>query len=113
MTLCFNLYALFTIDSDARSFSTSGAIDPSDLDLLPDAILDVMGHLRPHAVKLVDSWQIPEYVLNSSLGRGDGKVYEDLFHRAHRLNPLNDITFDPYWENAETIHKSNGENWKL
>jgi acyl-CoA oxidase len=26
-------------------------------------------------------------------------VYEDLFNRAHRLNPLNRITFNPnYWE---------------
>lgn len=31
----------------------------------------------------------------SSLGRSDGKVYEDLYHRAHRLNPLNDIIINP------------------
>jgi hypothetical protein len=36
---------------------------------------------------------------SKTLGRYDGKVYEDLFNRAHRLNPLNKITFNPnYWE---------------
>jgi acyl-CoA oxidase len=35
----------------------------------------------------------------SALGRYDGRVYEDLFNRAHRLNPLNKVTFNPnYWE---------------
>lgn len=35
----------------------------------------------------------------SALGRYDGRVYEDLYNRAHRLNPLNEITFNPnYWE---------------
>jgi acyl-CoA oxidase len=35
----------------------------------------------------------------SALGRYDGRVYEDLFNRAHRLNPLNRFTVNPnYWE---------------
>jgi acyl-CoA oxidase len=90
--------------------------------------------IRPHAVKLVDSWMIPDYLLDryaaiptpsthihiflytqmltpsSALGRYDGQVYEDLFHRAHRLNPLNKITFNPnYWE--DEIVKGSGEGW--
>jgi acyl-CoA oxidase len=37
-------------------------------------------------------------------------VYEELFHRAHRLNPLNKITFNPnYWE--DEIVKGTGDNW--
>jgi acyl-CoA oxidase len=43
----------------------------------------------------------------SALGRYDGRVYEDLFNRAHRLNPLNRITFNPnYWE--DEIVKGSG-----
>jgi acyl-CoA oxidase len=43
----------------------------------------------------------------SALGRYDGRVYEDLFNRAHRLNPLNRITFNPnYWD--DEIVKDSG-----
>jgi hypothetical protein len=47
---------------------------------------------------------------SSALGRYDGQVYEDLFHRAHRLNPLNKVTFNPnYWE--DELVKGSGEGW--
>lgn len=50
-------------------------------------------------------------VYHSALGRYDGRVYEDLFNRAHRLNPLNKITFNPnYWE--EEIVKGSGDSGK-
>jgi len=39
----------------------------------------------------------------SALGRYDGKVYEDLFNRAHRLNPLNRITFNPDYRTDEIV----------
>lgn len=45
----------------------------------------------------------------SALGRYDGRIYEDLYNRAHRLNPLNKITFNPnYWE--DEIVKGSGES---
>ena len=47
-------------------------------------------------MRLVDAWDFPDWQLDSSLGRYDGKVYEDMFHRASELNPLNDIMVDPY-----------------
>jgi acyl-CoA oxidase len=62
--------------------------------------------IRPHAVNLVDSWSIPDYLLDSALGRYDGKVYEDLFNRAHRLNPLNRTTFNVDWESEEIVKGS-------
>ena len=47
--------------------------------------------------------------LDSALGRYDGRVYEDLYNRAHRLNPLNRITFNPnYWE--DEIIKGSGDD---
>ena len=52
---------------------------------------------------------------SSALGRYDGKVYEDLFNRAHRQNPLNQVTFNPnYWED-ELVKGSNdgGPNGKI
>jgi len=58
--------------------------------------MKLMEDIRPHAVRLVDSWDFPDWQLDSSLGRYDGKVYEDMFYRASELNPLNSITVDPY-----------------
>jgi acyl-CoA oxidase len=62
-----------------------------------------MSELRPHAVKLVDAWSIPDFLLNSALGRYDGKVYEELFDMAHRRNPLNRVTFNPNWRSEEIV----------
>ena len=99
----FRLFALYTMDNEARDFSKANAVSDDDLDALPAKIQDLMAHIRPHAVKLVDSWKIPDFLLDSALGRYDGKVYEDLFNRAHRLNPLNEITFNPNYKSEEIV----------
>lgn len=100
----FRLYSLYTMDVEARNFATTKAVADSCLDKLPDVILHLMSEkIRPHAVKLVDGWAIPDYVLDSALGRYDGRVYEDLFDRAHRHNPLNSITFNPDWRSDEVV----------
>ncbi len=48
----------------SREFSRSGAVSEEDLDALPDVILQLMGEIRPHAVRLVDAWSIPDYLLD-------------------------------------------------
>ncbi|KZZ97269.1 acyl-CoA oxidase [Ascosphaera apis ARSEF 7405] len=58
--------------------------------------MKLLKEIRTHAVALVDAWKIPRWYLDSSLGRSDGKVYEDLFRRASTENPLNEFTIDPY-----------------
>ncbi|KAI7482795.1 acyl-CoA oxidase [Hortaea werneckii] len=99
----FKLFALYTMEQEARDFLKAQAVSDEDLDLLPEAIQTLMAEIRPHAVNLVDAWRIPDFLLDSALGRYDGKVYEDLFNRAHRLNPLNDITFNPYYQSEEIV----------
>lgn len=99
----YRLFALSTMDIEAREFQKSGAVRTAVLDLLPDRIIVLMNRIRPHAVRLVDSLAIPDYLLDSALGRRDGKVYEDLFHRAHVLNPLNRITFNPDYRSDELV----------
>lgn len=49
---------------------------------------------------------------HSSLGRYDGRVYEDMFNRAHRLNPLNKVTFNPDYRTEEII-KGSGDGGKI
>ena len=99
----FHLFALYTFDADARGFQRSGAVTANALDQLQPKILELMQRIRPHAVRLVDAFALPDYLLDSALGRYDGRVYEDLFHRAHVLNPLNRVTFNPDYRNNEIV----------
>jgi hypothetical protein len=41
-----------------------------------------LAELRPDGVAIVDAFDIPDRVLNSTLGRSDGNVYESLYMHA-------------------------------
>jgi len=99
----FRLFAYYTMDNNARDFAKAQAVSEEELDGLPGAIQELMVQIRPHAVSLVDAWSIPDFLLDSALGRFDGKVYEDLFNRAHRLNPLNEVTFNSDYRSEEIV----------
>ncbi|KAF9693603.1 hypothetical protein EKO04_008555 [Ascochyta lentis] len=101
--LCFRLFSLFTMEQSSPSFLLTTSIPHTCLSTLPDSILDLMTALRPHAVKLVDAWSIPDFLLDSALGSYDGRVYEELFDMAHRRNPLNRVTFNPDWRSEEIV----------
>ena len=99
----YRLFALSTMDAEAREFQKSDAVSADCLDSLPEVVLELMQRIRPQAVRLVDSFALPDYLLDSALGRYDGKVYEDLFHRAHVLNPLNRTTFNPNYKSEQIV----------
>lgn len=93
----FRLYALNTLQKEASEFFSSAATTVRQIQLArTKQTLNLLEAVRPHAVRLVDAWKFPDWQLDSSLGRYDGKVYEDMFHRASEINPLNDVVFDPY-----------------
>ncbi|PGH02210.1 acyl-CoA oxidase [Blastomyces parvus] len=98
----FRLHALYTLERESADFFTSGAVTIRQITLArTKAVVKLLDEIRPHAVRLVDAWKFPDWQLDSSLGRYDGKVYEDLFQRASEQNPVNNFTFDPYpWNNA-------------
>ncbi|KAI5286590.1 fatty-acyl coenzyme A oxidase [Ascosphaera aggregata] len=107
----FRLHALQTLIHEASEFFMSGAVTINQVTLArTKAIMALLHDIRVHAVALVDAWKIPDWYLDSSLGRWDGKIYEDLFARASTQNPLNDFVIDPYpWNGAivkETAPKS-------
>ncbi|KAL5374693.1 hypothetical protein PMIN06_012186 [Paraphaeosphaeria minitans] len=106
----FRLWALHTLEQEGSEFFASGAASRHQISLArTNAVMKLLKEIRPHAVSLVDGWGFDDWVLDSSLGRLDGKVYEDMFHRASELNPLNGVTVDPYPEN-EVLFK-NVEPW--
>ncbi|KAF2667106.1 acyl-CoA oxidase [Microthyrium microscopicum] len=96
MYLLFRLYALHTLESEANEFFTSSALTVHQITLCRATVMRLLKEIRPHAVTLVDAWDFPDFQLDSSLGRKDGDVYSDMFYRASELNPLNDLTADPY-----------------
>lgn len=100
---CFRLFALHTMEQSATSFILTTSVPHTCLTALPDSILHLMSRIRPHAVKLVDAWSIPDFLLDSALGRFDGRVYEELFDMAHRRNPLNKVTFNPDYRSEEIV----------
>ena len=111
MQKLFRLYALHTLEQEASEFYTSSAVTVRQIQLSrTKTVMGLLEEIRPHAVRLVDAWSFPEWVLDSSLGRYDGKVYEDLFERAAEKNPLNEITVDPY-PTSKVLFK--GEKSKL
>ena len=109
----FRLYALHTLESEASEFYTSSAVTVRQIQLArSSAVMKLLEEIRPHAISLVDSWDFPDWQLDSSLGRHDGKVYEDMFYRAAELNPLNKVTVDPYPDSA-TLFKDERTKAKL
>ena len=104
----FRLYALNTLEAEASEFYTSAAVTVKQVMLTrQNAVMKLLKEIRPHAVALVDAWAFPDWQLDSALGRSDGKVYEDMFRRASELNPLNEVTVDPY-PVSDVIFKSTG-----
>merc|ERR1712137_820844 len=74
--LVFELFACHTMDLEASEFLASGYITPNQHALLRNRVYALLAQIRPEAVALCDSLAIPDYLLNSELGRSDGNVYE-------------------------------------
>lgn len=103
----YRLFAMFTLEQEAKDFYISSAVTVRQIQLArTHTVMKLLEEIRPHAVRLVDSWDFSDWQIDSSLGRYDGKVYEDMFYRASEQNPLNRITVDPY-PNSPVIFKKN------
>ena len=55
-----------------------------EAELAEAAAQELCRRLRPDLVALTDAFDFPDRVLNSTLGRHDGNVYEHLFLEAKR-----------------------------
>lgn len=49
------------------------------MSLLRRVVRSLLGQVRPHALHLVDAFRMPDFVIESPLGRVDGDVYNKLF----------------------------------
>nr|CAG8543188.1 12636_t:CDS:10 [Entrophospora candida] len=92
-SLC-NLFSLHTIiEKESGEFLESGYLSIRQVELIREEIYNLLREIRPNIVGLVDSFHLSDYLLNSALGRSDGKVYETMINWAVK-EPLNNITFD-------------------
>lgn len=106
----FRLFAYTLVESRSTELILSGALAPSTLHRLSQEIQDLLKIIRPHAVRLVDAWSVPDYLLDSALGRADGDVYNALWQKAHLENPLNLVTFNPDFKSEEIIMGEGAEH---
>lgn len=107
----FRLYALHTLERESSEFFQSAACTIRQIQLArTKSVPQLMEEIRPHAVRLVDAWKFDDWVLDSSLGRADGGVYEDMFKRASEDNPLNKVIFDPYPDSSVLFKKDERKN---
>lgn len=65
------------------------------MDVIQSWLEELLALIRPNAIGIVDSFDIRDEILSSTLGSYDGNVYERLFEEAQN-SPLN----------AEPVNKS-------
>eukprot|EP00300_Choanocystis_sp_HF-7_P036644 c52510_g1_i1.p1 GENE.c52510_g1_i1~~c52510_g1_i1.p1 ORF type:complete len:724 (+),score=107.53 c52510_g1_i1:88-2172(+) len=76
------LYMTQTLLASAGSLLEFAILRVPQLRLLREVHAELLRDLRPDAVPLVDAFNFPDFLLNSSLGRADGAVYESLMESA-------------------------------
>lgn len=95
------LCALFACCNILDGQQWTGLLNSEDMKFANKAISYLLDALRPNAVCLVDSFNIPDRVLNSSLGRYDGKVYEALYASAQK----SELNQQPHFQGYEEYLK--------
>merc|ERR1712065_62982 len=81
-----HLFALTLMEDNLGEFLEDGFFSPTDANLVRFGVKTLLHKLRPEAVAVVDSFRHPDFLLNSSLGKKDGNVYEDLLRRTQASN---------------------------
>ncbi|XP_042211127.1 peroxisomal acyl-coenzyme A oxidase 1-like isoform X2 [Homarus americanus] len=75
--LC-RLYLIYHITLNQGDFLRSGALTGYNMSILEGEMCRLLAALRPDAVSLVDSFDVHDRILDSTLGCWDGNVYQSL-----------------------------------
>ncbi|PFH38229.1 acyl-CoA dehydrogenase, middle domain-containing protein [Besnoitia besnoiti] len=95
--------ALAWCDEYFGDFVITRAFGPDHHDGIMVALKAILRKIRPNAVAIADAFWIPDQLLNSALGRYDGRVYEALLNST-KLEPLNRTDVPPgYLEHIQYI----------
>ena len=80
--------SLFGLSEMLDGKQWTGLVDAVEASSVDQAVSELLDELRPDVIALVDAFDFPDSVLNSSIGSFDGNVYERLFDAAFHA-PLN------------------------
>lgn len=106
LRLC-RLYLIYHITLNQGDFLRSGALTSSEISSLEREMTSLLTALRPDAVSLVDSFDIHDRILDSTLGCWDGNVYQRLFDEALK-SPLNQTDVpQAYYKFLRPLMKAN------
>ena len=102
------LFALFWIEKDLGQFTEDQFISASQATLLRRALKSLLAQVRQQAVALVDAFAIPDFSLNSALGRFDGNAYATMLQWAQQKEPLNQVEVLPAFKQhiMPLVHKN-------
>ncbi|XP_069704994.1 peroxisomal acyl-coenzyme A oxidase 3 isoform X2 [Periplaneta americana] len=79
LTKLHSLYGLWCLDKHLSTFYQGGYATGSTLaDLVKEGILQMCSQLKSEAVGVADALAPPDFVLNSVIGKSDGKLYDNL-----------------------------------
>jgi acyl-CoA oxidase len=74
----YTLHGLWCLDKHLTLFYQGEYATDSNLaDLVKGGILQMCSQLKPEAVAVADSLAPPDFVLNSVIGKSDGKLYDN------------------------------------
>ncbi|CAK9114223.1 A chain [Durusdinium trenchii] len=90
------LFCLFGLQNIVEGQGWAGILSADLVSLAESGIEQLLESIRPNAVALVDAFDIPDRVLNSTLGRKDGNVYEALYDAARNSSLNKKPVFEGY-----------------
>lgn len=96
LTKLCHLFALHEMEENVGMFVEDGFLPVTALPLIRKTVLELCQEIRPQAVTLVDAFDIPDFVLNSPLGRSDGDIYTHYLKGIQNSRGGNSVA--PYWD---------------
>ncbi|KAL6058988.1 fatty-acyl coenzyme A oxidase [Balamuthia mandrillaris] len=96
LTQLYRLFALHHMEVNMAALLHDGYVSAQQAELIRQQIRELYKCLRKQAVPLVDSFALPDFMLNTPLGRYDGDIYphylETVKQAPHGVGPT------PYWQ---------------
>lgn len=92
----FTLFALYQMEQNLATLLEGGYFDQDQAKQLRKLVHESIQDVRKDAVPYVDAFSFTDFVVQSPLGRYDGKVYEHYFEEIKAHHPQRDRP--PYYE---------------
>jgi len=93
--LC-SLFALHRIEQFLRYFLEGGYMNGNQARIVSRSVRKLCSEVREVSVSLVDSFNLPDFLLRSPLGRKDGNIYQAYIEKV-KSSPVNQTQITPYF----------------